>query len=246
MPLDYQNKTYRILKNCGAFVEGSHFVYSSGRHGDFYINKDALYMYPKKTDDICVMMSDLALQNFGDRIDCVLAPAIAGIVLGQNISYNLSLELGKEVLFSYSERNVVNNTYRTIRRGYEKVLARKRVLLVDDIVNTGATLTRMFESVSMLGSIVVGAIALCDRGQIRVLKMPTGNGNHMEVCISSLVELDSQTFPADNCPLCKSGRPIEMTIGEGRTINLFDNVNKVEDNNDKGGSYSSPSISRVL
>ena len=39
----------QILKKIGAVITGDHFVYTSGKHGSVYINKDALYPHTKET-----------------------------------------------------------------------------------------------------------------------------------------------------------------------------------------------------
>ena len=228
--MDYQNKTRRILKDVGAFVDGGHFVYNSGHHGDFYINKDALYVYPKKLDDICVMLTAVAVEQFNDDFDVVLAPAIAGIILGQNVAYNISLERSRNIFFAYADKHLSNEQYRTIRRGYGQVVKNKKVLLVDDIVSTGSTLVSMAQAVMQLGGEVVGAAVICDRGHVRNLKCSIDSSKDIfNIPIAPLVELDLQTFKADNCPLCRAGRPIDMELGEGGSIDLFQQVKKVQE-----------------
>lgn len=230
--MDYQRKTQKILKDCGAFADGGHFVYASGHHGDFYVNKDALYVYPRKLDDICVMMTDVALKTFGASFEVVLAPAVAGIVVGQNIAYNASLLNSSDILFAYAEKNPFDPSYRVIRRGYEDVVRGRRVLLVDDIVSTGNTLAQMAQSVHNLGGEVRGAVVICDRGQVRKLRIRNEvddvQGVFFDVCVAPLVELDLQTFDAVSCPLCKAGRPIDTQIGEGN-ISVLKSIGKHEE-----------------
>lgn len=213
--IDIQAKTRRILKDCKAFIDGNHFVYSSGLHGDFYINKDALYAHPLKLDDVCVMMTELALSKFGHIFDVVVAPAISGVILGQNIAYNLSLQKKADVFFAYAEKHHANPDVRTIRRGYQNYLLNRKVLLVDDVVTTGRTLIGMAEAVRAVGGTPVGAVVICDRGSVRDLRYAHDNGPMTSLGIHPLVELDLKTFKADKCPFCKSGRPVEVDYGEG-------------------------------
>jgi len=223
---NYQNKTRKILKECAAFVDGGHFICASGRHADFYVNKDALYTYPKKLDDICVMLTDVALNVFTD-FDVVIAPAVAGIILGQNIAYNVSLETNKKIRFAYADKHPTNIS-RTIRRGYQDILKGKRVLLVDDIVSTGNTLIQMAEAVINLGGIPIGAVAICDRGKVRTIKYKRADDAILsELIIEPLVELDLQTFDQNNCPLCKSGRPLDTTLGEATITDVINSLDKV-------------------
>lgn len=212
--MDNQVRTRKILKDIGAFHDGGHFVYSSGLHGDFYINKDALYAHPLKLDDIGVMLTDCATKAFGPVFDMVVAPAVAGVVLGQYVAYNLSLNTQADILFAYAEKHPTNPGLRTLRRGYQSLVKGRKVLLVDDVVTTGATLMGMAEVVTAYGGQVVGAVAICDRGNVRTLRL-VGSSLPLELAIAPLVELDLKTFPANKCPLCKCGRPVDTELGEG-------------------------------
>jgi orotate phosphoribosyltransferase len=227
--MDYQAKTRKILKDVKAFVDGGHFVYSSGYHGDFYINKDALYAYPKKLDDIGAMLTTIVEERFCTDIDTVLSPAVAGIILGQSVAYNLSLNMDKDILFAYADRHSDDKSLRTIRRGYSSFVQNKKVLLIDDMVTTGATLVGLAKAVLALGGEVVGAGVICDRGKVRTIKYDVdvvGVGG--EVSIAPLVELDTQIFKQSDCPLCKSGRPVDTELGEGVKVNLIKMAEKIK------------------
>jgi len=224
MYMGYQKRTRKILKECGAFIEGGHFICSSGRHSDFYVNKDALYAYPKKLDDVCYMMSQKVMETYAD-FDVVLAPAVAGIVLGQNIAYNLSMDMNKNLKFAYADKRQLPIAKRVIRRGYQNFIKGKNVLLVDDVVSTGSTLISMAEEVSRLGGCSVGAVVICNRGGVQTLSYQYEKETiPSQISISPLVELDLQTFPKDNCPLCKAGRPLETSIGEATISDLVSRV----------------------
>jgi orotate phosphoribosyltransferase len=220
--MDPQARTRRILKDVGAFKDGGHYVYSSGLHGDFYLNKDALYTHPLKLDDICVMLTDLAVNVYGNIFDTVLAPAIGGIVLGQNIAYNAALNRSEEVYFAYAEKHPANKYIRTIRRGYQHVIRGRNVLLVDDVITTGATLVGMAQAVYAMGESVIGSVVICDRGSVRTLKYDLENTTNgvlkQELAIAPLVELDLKTFKPNVCPFCKIGRPVDTDLGEGYTF----------------------------
>lgn len=198
-------------------------MYNSGLHGDFYINKDALYAHPLKLDDVCVMLTDCALNSFGPIFDIVVAPATSGIALGQNIAYNLSMDRRGEVLFAFADRNPHSPTHRTLRRGFQHLVRNKTVLLVDAVVTTGQTLVALAQAVNRAGGRVGGAVSICDRGSIRVLRYLASEdaAPPSEITISALVELDLQTFKPDQCPFCKSNRPIDIDFGSGIHEDIF-------------------------
>jgi len=224
----YSSNTQKILKDCKAFVDGGHFIYSSGRHGDFYINKDALYMHPKKLDDVSYMLTQLAFSSFNIPFDVVLAPTMGGILLGQAIAYNASIETNSNVFFAYSERSQKNTNHRVIRRRYDRIIKGNNVLLVDDIVTTGMTMVGMAKAVLRMGGNVIGGISICNRGNIRNIKFyPDNTSEAFDLHIVPLLELDLRTFSSEDCPFCKSGRPIDPRLGEGTGYFLDDDIGRV-------------------
>src|SRR3989344_2035567 len=95
-----------ILKKVGAVITDSHFVYTSGKHGSAYINKDALYPHTKETSIIGKMFAE----KFKDvEIDVVAAPALGGIIISQWTAYHLSKLKEKEVLGVYTEKTPDKN-----------------------------------------------------------------------------------------------------------------------------------------
>lgn len=223
------SKTKRILRDCGAFVEGGHFVYSSGRHGDFYINKDALYMHPLKFDDVVYMLSSNILDSFSAGIDLVLSPTMGGVLVGQGVAHTLSLELGKEVLFAYSEPKNNDPLHRTIRRKYDGVVRGSNVLLVDDIVTTGTTMVGMAKSVIRRGGKVVGGASICDRGQNRCIKFYSDDGSTVsELNLVPLLTLDLRTFSSDDCPFCRANRPIDPMLGTSTSYFYGDDMDRIK------------------
>ena len=72
------NNVVDILKKVGAVITDSHFVYTSGKHGSVYVNKDAVYPHTRETSRI----GQLFAEKFKDAdIDVVAAPALGGIIL---------------------------------------------------------------------------------------------------------------------------------------------------------------------
>ena len=121
-----------ILKNVGAVLTDDHFVYTSGKHGSVYINKDALYPHTTETSQVGLIFA----QKFKDRdIDVVAAPALGGIILSQWAAYHLSRLKGKEVLGVYTEKTPEKNQVFT--RGYDRLVKGKNVLVIEDLTTTG-------------------------------------------------------------------------------------------------------------
>src|SRR3972149_6562479 len=95
-----------ILKSIGAVITNDHFVYTSGKHGSIYINKDALYPHTELTSQVGEM---LAKANIGLEIDTVVGPALGGIILSQWTAYHLSKLKKKEIHGVYTEKDAKKN-----------------------------------------------------------------------------------------------------------------------------------------
>ncbi len=48
-----EQQALQILERVGAVLTGTHVIYNSGRHGDAYVNKDALYTSRRKIRRRC-------------------------------------------------------------------------------------------------------------------------------------------------------------------------------------------------
>src|SRR5262249_11151277 len=96
-----------------------------------------------------------------------------------------------------------------LRRGYDRLAAGKRVLVVDDIVNTGLSLRQTAEAVRGAGGQVVGAACLVSRGNV------VGGGLGVARYVY-LLEYRIPAWPAADCELCRAGVPINTRYAHGR------------------------------
>jgi len=188
----------------GAIITGSHIVYTSGRHGSAYVNKDAAYPHVELVSEACKGIAEY-FSNM--EIDCVVGPAMGGIILSQwttlhSIPWNKTPPLA-----IYAEKDGDGFAF---HRGYEQLIAGKRVLVVEDILTTGGSVKKVIEAIRLLGGEVVGVGALCNRGGVSAEDI----GGVPE--IFSLLSLDLESWPEEECPLCKSDVPINTTVGKGR------------------------------
>jgi len=191
------------LRRVGALVTDGHFVYTSGRHGGVYINKDALYPHTEKTSELC---REMARPFEGEEVDFVVAPALGGIVLSQWIAYHLSQLKGREILAVYAEKE--GGSF-AIRRGYAELIARRKILVAEDIVTTGGSVRKIVEMVRALGGEVIGVTCLCNRGGVaagEIGRVPR---------LVALATLALESWEATGCPLCAKGVPIHTQLGKG-------------------------------
>ena len=194
-----------ILKTVGAVITDSHFVYTSGKHGSVYVNKDAVYPHTAETSRI----GELFAEKFKDvNIDVVAAPALGGIILSQWVAYHLSKLKGKEILGVYTEKTPDKQMIFT--RGYDKLVKGKNVLVIEDLTTTGGSVRKVVDTVKAAGGNVVAVCVMVNRDPEKVTSEVVGGP------FSALGILKASAFDEAVCPLCKENVPINTDVGHGK------------------------------
>jgi orotate phosphoribosyltransferase len=194
----------------GAIISDSHFVYTSGRHSSVYVNKDALYVHPEVISILCQRM---AQAYDAEHIDVIVAPVLGGIVLSQWVAHALNQRRSSgETLAVFAEKSTDSvDKHFLFTRGYDRYIADKNILVVEDILTTGGSVRQVIELVRKHKGNIIGVSALCNRGNVQSQDIG-------DVPIHTLVKIDLQTYVAEECPFCKSGVPINMELGKGRAF----------------------------
>lgn len=193
-----------MLKKSGGVITDSHLVYTSGKHGSVYINKDALYPHA----DFASRIGELFAEGHKDMdIDVVAAPALGGIILETWTAHHLSKLKGKEILGVYTEKDAEKNQVFT--RGYDKLVKGKNVLVIEDLTTTGGSVLKVVNTVKNAGGNVVAVAVMVNRAP------ETVNSDMMGVPFSSLAVLKAEAWDEADCGLCKTGVPINTTVGHG-------------------------------
>ncbi len=193
-----------VLQKVGAFRTG-HFVFTSGLHADMYVNKDALYPYTTETSRLC---REMAVRFRDKNIEAVSGPAIGAAILAQWVAYHLSEMTGHEVYAAGAEKDGEGGF--VLRRGYDKIVEGKNVLVVEALTTTGGSIKKAIDAVRAAGGNVVGAIALCNRGE--GTKEMIGN----PPIFDQLVKLHLEQWPESECELCQGNIPVNTDIGHGK------------------------------
>ena len=122
----------------------------------------------------------------------VVGPTTGGVLL----SFETARQLGGSVRAAFAEP--VDGGGRALRRGWP-VAPDERVVLVDDILTTGASLVETVEAVRAAGVEPVAAAVIVDRS---VEPVEIGFPLH------ALGRLDIPSWEAGDCELCASDRPL--------------------------------------
>jgi len=179
-----QEEIIRLFKEKEVMLEG-HFLLTSGRHSDKYMQCARLFQYPDVSEAIC---KQLAEQFAGLQVDLVAGPAIGGIIM----AYEMSRQLGVKNIFAERENGVM-----TLRRGFE-VPKGARVLVTEDVVTTGGSVKEVIELIRSLGGEVVAVGSVVDRSNGAV---------DFGVPYKAVLTMEVTSFAPEECPLCASGIP---------------------------------------
>jgi orotate phosphoribosyltransferase len=195
-----------ILRDSGALLEGDHFVYISGQHGSGWIDKDAVYPFTERTS---VLGRLIAEQVRGRGIEVVCGPATGGLILAQWVAHHLG---AIAVFGEHADDDAVaqpgdRRTFE-LRRGYDRLVHGRQVLVVDDVVNTGFSIRGTVEAVRADGGDVSIAAAVCNRGSLTAADI----GVKM---LTELATITLDSWPKEECPLCRDGIPVNTAYAHG-------------------------------
>lgn len=197
-----------ILKRVGSVITDSHFVGTSGRHMGIYVNKDALFPHTAETSRICELFAE---KNKDLGVDLVVGPALGGIILSQWTAHHLSRITGKEVLSVYTEKVPKDDGEdQVFRRSYDKIVAGKNVLVLEDTTSTGGSVKKVVDTVRGVGGNVAQVCVMVNRDPSTI------NSETIGAPFSWLAELPAESWVEEECPLCTSGVPINTAVGHGK------------------------------
>jgi orotate phosphoribosyltransferase len=181
-----------IFEAAGALRRG-HFLLKSGRHSARYLEKFAVLQYPSLAVEIGRRLAE-ALRHHDPTL--VVGPTTGGVLLAFETARQLEPMLGRPVRGVFAEP--MERGIRALRRGWP-VADDERVVLVDDILTTGASLAETVTAVRAAGAAPLAAAVIVDRSTRPVeLGLP----------LTALGRIEIESWPPDECPLCVSGEPL--------------------------------------
>lgn len=203
-----------VLKDVGAVIVDDHFVYTSGKHGSVYIRKDRLFPHTELTSFVCSL---IAKKMKNRNIEVVVGPALGGIVLSQWTAHHLTKLYKKEVLSVFTEKandeqgdRKVFDRVQMFKRGYDSLVKGKRVLVVEDLTTTGASVLKVVKRTREAKGKVVCVYVLVNRNPEAV------NSKLMNAPFESLSEFEADAYEEKDCFLCNNNVPINTEVGHGK------------------------------
>src|SRR5436190_11895212 len=150
-----------LFLRAGALREG-HFLLKSGRHSGRYLEKFLVLQYPSLASEICRRMT-AELSPYGPTL--VVGPTTGGVLLAFEVARQLSAHLGPEVRGIFAEPVTASDgssVGRALRRGWP-VTSNERVVVVDDILTTGASVLETIDAIRAAGPEPLAASVIVDR-----------------------------------------------------------------------------------
>ncbi len=172
-----QQEVLAIFKRTRALLEG-HFVLRSGLHSGHF------FQCAQVCQDMAAVtrLSELLVAKLtAHQFTTVLAPAMGGLVLGQEVAR----QTGSRYIFAEKENNLL-----VMRRGFT-LQPGERVLIVEDVVTRGGRVLECLDIVRKAGGTPVAIAMLVDR---------SAGAARFDVPAISLLELSFPTYPADQVP----------------------------------------------
>ena len=172
-----------LLKQTDALLEG-HFLLSSGKHSNRYVQCARILRYPDKAEAILKPVAEKLKEM---KIDLLVGPAMGGIL----VAYELGRQLGIEAIFTERVDNIM-----ALRRGFE-VSEGMNIVICEDVVTTGKSSMEVKDLLESMGAKVIAIASIIDR-----------TNEELELPLISSLRVEIDTFDADDCPLCKQGTPV--------------------------------------
>jgi len=195
---EIREKALRDLQQYQVLMLNGHFDFGNGYHGAVYLNPHQLFRYPSTIWRFAQDLLDILPLNVLDATEVVAGPATGGALLAHTVAGLLDSRrpiTGPPTMFApFQERK--------LSRFYEEQIRGRRVLLVDDIRNTGQTLAHCADRIREAGGHVLATAEIYDRLEAIA---DAGVPNY------ALAEYKAPAnYPVDDCPLCKMGVPITV------------------------------------
>src|SRR5580692_4753323 len=172
-----QDEVLQVFRDTGALLEG-HFILRSGLHSRQYF-QCALAL--QEMPVVERLGAALAAKVRGLGAATVIAPALGGLVIGQEVAR----QLGLRFIFVEKEDGKL-----VLRRGFT-IAPGEKIIVVEDVVTRGGRVQETLDIVRANGGKVVGVAMVVDR---------SNGAANFGVPFESLISLQVETFEPTKLP----------------------------------------------
>jgi orotate phosphoribosyltransferase len=175
------------FEKSGALLKG-HFILSSGRHADTFLQKALVFQYPQRTAKLCKALAELIQTKVKKRIDAIVSPAVGGIIPGYETARHMKLP----AMFVERQDGMFK-----LRRNFH-LDDSMNVIVIEDVISTGLSSRECIEAVRETGANVLALACLIDR---------SGGAAKFDVPFSPLARLKGPSWEAAKLPNHLQGSP---------------------------------------
>ena len=172
-----QQEVLDIFTRTKALLQG-HFILRSGLHSAHFFQCAQVCQHMDAVERLAQL---LVARLAGWQFQTVLAPAMGGLVIGQEVAR----QARARYLFAEKEANAL-----VLRRGFTLVPG-ERVLVVEDVVTRGGRVRECLDLIRHAGGTPTGIAMLVDR---------SAGATKFDVPTLALLELSFPTYPPDHLP----------------------------------------------
>lgn len=201
MTPELRDKALRDLRESNVLMLDGHFDYRNGYHGTVYLNPHQLFRHPSTIWRFAQDLLDILPAAVVSSTEVVGGPVTGGALLAHTLAGLLDSRRSlTHPPCSFAPFHIDRAGGFELRRFYRDEIKGKRILVADDVRNTGQTLQRCAQLAEEAGATVIATAEIYDRGEaLTSLSAPN-------FALARFAAFEN--FPADSCPLCRSGVPI--------------------------------------
>ena len=193
--------TLTNLREHDVLMLDGHFDYGNGYHGRVYLNPHRIFRQPSLIWRFAQDLIELLPDTIVSETEVVAGPVMGGALFAHTLAGLLD---GRRNLThpptSFAPLSADANGRLVLRTFYRSVVEGRRVLLADDVRNTGETFARGKAAIESAGGKVIGTAEICDRLEAVV---------DIGVPNFALAEYPApENYPVATCPLCKAGQAV--------------------------------------
>ncbi len=173
------------LERNGALLRG-HFELRSGLHSDLYFQCALALSHPELAERLGAAIAE-PFRAAG--VDCVVSPALGGIVVGHEAARALGV---RSVFTEKDEKGRLQLRRFSLRPG-------ERVLIVEDVITRGGRVGETIDVVRAAGGEPVAVAVILDR---------SGGKAGFDLPLHRLLRVEAAVYAPESCPLCREGIPL--------------------------------------
>ena len=198
---DVRHKALENLQEFEVLMIDGHFDYGNGYHGRVYLNPHRIFRQPSLIWRFAQDLIDILPESIVSSTEVVVGPVMGGALPAHTLAALLD---ARHPLTppptSFAPLSLDASGTMVLRTFYRGIVANRRVLLADDIRNTGKTFQKAKALIEEAAGTIIATVEIYDR--LEAL-MDLGVPNFALAGYKA-----PQNYEAATCPMCRDGLPV--------------------------------------